>query len=392
MTVAEGITACQCHYVSYPSMPGRAVLHFSNQKLYLWCAGKKRSKKQTGPEAIKRSSIVMKKNLIITQLAALLLLSACSTDFDLEAEWKDIPVVYSFFSVQDTAHYVRVEKAFLEPGGNAFEIAKISDSIYYSSLTVELENLTTGQSFVMEKVNGAEEGYPKEEGVFASEPNILYKLSAAAANISGGDSLLLAIRRGDQIAPALARTVVVGEITPKLFFPPDEIKRTRYNEPLNISWIPDDNARIFDLRFKINYLERLPGETTFTRKAATWVADRNVSFPNDNSDSYTYEASWESFYQSLATNIPEVEGATRLFENMDLFITGAGEEFFQFIRVSRANTGITSAQSTPTYTNVEGGLGIVSSRYTAERKGIILSQEALDSLRTGIYTRRLNFN
>ena len=48
-----------------------------------------------------------------------LFFSSCETDVVLEGEWKDIPVVYAFLSIQDTAHYVRVEKAFLQPGGDA---------------------------------------------------------------------------------------------------------------------------------------------------------------------------------------------------------------------------------------------------------------------------------
>nr|HQU58973.1 hypothetical protein [Saprospiraceae bacterium] len=79
--------------------------------------------------------------IIALLFSATLIIGACSTDFELEAAWKDIPVVYSFISVQDTAHYVRIEKAFLEPGGNAIEIAKIADSIYYSNISVELEKL-----------------------------------------------------------------------------------------------------------------------------------------------------------------------------------------------------------------------------------------------------------
>ena len=70
-----------------------------------------------------------------------LMFSACETDFQLEGEWKDIPVVYAFLSEQDTAYYVRVEKAFLEPGGDATEIAQIPDSIYYKEeqISVSLE-------------------------------------------------------------------------------------------------------------------------------------------------------------------------------------------------------------------------------------------------------------
>jgi len=334
----------------------------------------------------------MKKNLLITLLATALLSGACSTDFELEAEWKDIPIVYSFLSVQDSAHYVRVEKAFLEPGGNAIEIAKIPDSIYYSNITVELENLKTGQSFVMEQVDGADEGYPKDDGFFANEPNVLYKLLAETAQLSEGDSIRLVINRGDDVEPAVAKTRILGEIISRLDAPPSRIRRTRFISPLAITWNPGEHARIFDLRFAFYYQERLPGESTFTRKAAFWVVARELSFPNDNSEFLTHEANWESFYQALATQIPVVEGAQRVFESMDLFITGAGDELYQFVRVSKANAGITSAQSTPTYTNIEGGLGIVTSRYTTQRTDIVLAEEALDSLQNGIYTRNLNFD
>ncbi|MCB9288487.1 MAG: DUF4249 family protein [Lewinellaceae bacterium] len=335
----------------------------------------------------------MKKNLIFTLLSTIFLLSSCSTDFELEAEWKDIPIVYSFLSVQDTAHYVRVEKAFLEPGGNAFEIAQVTDSIYYQNLTVELENITTGETFIMEKVDGADEGYPKEEGLFANDPNVLYKLRGDVAVLGEGDSVRLTLYRGDNVEPAIAKIQMAGKIISNMFRPPDRITRTRFNVPLDIAWTPDENTRIFDLRFNFNYQERLPGASGFTPKTATWVVSRSVTSPdNNNGDVIIYQAGWENFYQALATQIPEVEGAERVFSSMDLYITGAGEELYQFVRVSRANTGITSAQSTPTYSNVEGGLGIVTSRYTTVRPGIVLAEEALDSLKNGIYTRDLNFN
>ena len=53
-------------------------------------------------------------------------LLSCKEDFDIAAEKKDIPVVYGLLSRQDTAHYIKVERAFLVPGRSAFEIAPVS--------------------------------------------------------------------------------------------------------------------------------------------------------------------------------------------------------------------------------------------------------------------------
>ena len=81
----------------------------------------------------------------------------------------------------------------------------------------------------------------------------------------------------------------------------------------------------------------------------------------------------------------------RFFDGFDIYVTGAGEELLEFVRVSQANTGITSAQSIPTYTNVSDGLGIFTSRSQVLRSGLQLNSIALDSLREGIFTRDLNF-
>ena len=54
---------------------------------------------------------------------AAFLLTACSNDLEVAAPWKDIPVVWGMISRSDTAHYVRVEKAFLDPAVPAGTIA-----------------------------------------------------------------------------------------------------------------------------------------------------------------------------------------------------------------------------------------------------------------------------
>lgn len=64
----------------------------------------------------------MKKLLLLLPFG--LFLSACANDFDVTAPWKEIPVVYGILSPQDSAHYIRVEKAFVDPEKSALEIAR----------------------------------------------------------------------------------------------------------------------------------------------------------------------------------------------------------------------------------------------------------------------------
>ncbi|MBE0652408.1 MAG: hypothetical protein IH594_01340, partial [Bacteroidales bacterium] len=56
----------------------------------------------------------MKKlRLIITLLIAFLFLEQCSTDFDLNAPYKDIMVVYGLLNQNDSTHYLKINRAFL---------------------------------------------------------------------------------------------------------------------------------------------------------------------------------------------------------------------------------------------------------------------------------------
>lgn len=319
--------------------------------------------------------------------------SACSTEVNLEAEWKDIPVVYGFLSVQDTAHYIRIQKAFLEPGGDALQIAQINDSIYYDNLSVTLENRTQGTTFVLERVNGEDEGYVKDEGIFSNSPNTLYKLDAEEASLEGGDEVFLQINRGDDLPPATAETIIISQMDSVASSPPNNISQLRYNQLLPITWRPGPEAQIFDVRIVFHYRELIPGQTEEpVAKTVEWVINKSVLREDTDSQREKVDISGQALFAFLGSAIPPSEGEVRLFDYMDIFITGAGKEFREFVLVAQANAGITSAQNIPTYTNVQEGLGVFTSRVQLMRTGFRLGGEARDTLEDGMFTRDINFN
>jgi hypothetical protein len=330
---------------------------------------------------------------ILRFLLPLLALSACSTDVELEAEWKDIPVVYSFLSLQDDTHYVRVQKAFLEPGGDAFQIAGISDSIYYDeNVSVTLNNLTQGTSFVLERVAASAEGIQKEEGLFAGDPHILYKLPVAQANLEGSDEIELRVDRGDELPPARATTTVLSPMDSVPGAPSNRISTWRYTQSQSVAWRSGTEAQIFDIRFIIYYRESsVENPSVFEEKSLEWVVRQAVPRTDPTAARLQIEVRGESFYSFLGSALPPSQGEIRIFDNMDILITGAGAELLEYVRVSQANAGITSSQNIPTYTNVEEGLGVFTSRYELVRRGITLAESARDSLQNGIFTKQLNF-
>jgi hypothetical protein len=332
----------------------------------------------------------MKNFLPFLALIMLICWSACETDFTLEGEWKDIPVVYSFLSEQDTAHYIRVERAFLEPGGNAVDIAQIPDSIFYQpgQIAVILKN---GNDIVeLSRVDGNLEGYPRQDGSFASSPNVLYKASKSAVDLQGGDQFQVMIMRDGEIT-AEAQSVVVDKLDFSQI-PPNGLSVGSYGTNSAIAFLPEgDEAAVFDIRLIFRYNETDPNNpSNRLSKEVVWVLDDAYRRSSETS-TQRFVFLGESFYQFLDSAIDPISNGNRQFEEIFFEVTAAGSEIAEYLDIANANIGITSAQAVPVYSNVDGGVGIVSSRYTARSASISLNTQSRDSLLNGIYTRDLRF-
>ncbi len=324
-------------------------------------------------------------------ILAMLSITACTTDFQLEGEWKDIPVVYGFISVSDTAHYIRVEKAFLEPGGDANQIAQIADSLYYDNATVQLKNLETGAVYDLVKVDGNLEGYQREEGVFATSPNYLYKIKAEDINLAGGESLQILVNTGSDEDLVTADAKIIEPIVPSENLPNQELALDDYDRTITTRWDHGVDTKIFDLRWIIRYKESLPGTSDFVDKSVEWVLDRRLINDDDRTKS-TFRFDAGEFYQFLSEAIEENPDVVRTNLRIDISIVGGGQEFQEYLTIADANLGITSSNQIPVYTNLSRGYGIFTSRGTALREGLFLTTTALDTLETGMYTKLLNFN
>lgn len=320
-----------------------------------------------------------------------LFFSACTTDFQLEGEWKDIPVVYGFISVTDTAHYVRVEKAFLEPGGDANKIAQIPDSLYYDHATVQIKNIDTGEIFDLEKVDGNLEGYQRDAGVFANAPNYLYKIKAEQAGFEGGENIQIIVNTGNDEKLIKGETKVLEPIVPSENLPNQSLALDDYDRILTIQWGHGEETKIFDLRMIVRYKESVPNTSDYVDKSVEWLLDRRL-LNDDKRTKSSFKFAAEEFYKFLGQAIDENPAVERTNLRVDINIVGGGAEFLEYLTISDANLGITSSNQVPVYTNLSEGYGIFTSKGFAAREGLYLNVVALDSLESGIYTKLLNFN
>ena len=123
---------------------------------------------------IKLSKFANMKKLTFIFLISSILFSSCETDFNVNADWKEVTVVYGLLDQNRDKQYVRINKAFLG-NENAYVMASESDSINYNpnNLEVKIEKLSISGNVLETKILSDTIMF-KEDGLFSVEENIVY--------------------------------------------------------------------------------------------------------------------------------------------------------------------------------------------------------------------------
>lgn len=314
---------------------------------------------------------------------AILGLVSCNNELVVTDNWKDIPVVWGILSTSDTAHYIRVEKAFLDPNTSALDIARIPDSLYYENAQVSLKRIASGVEIPLTRVDGNLDGYPRKDGIFAETPNYIYKIKSNVANLVEGERYELRIIRDEHSAPVVAETYILPrpefrELSPGTPLP------FRPNSAYTFRWREVPNARLYELQITFHYEEQATADSLFVPKSIHWT----IKSPIRGTD---YEMQGYEFFNNLAALIPYKPQAVRRFNQIDLTLWCGGSELDEFNRILLANTGLTATQDIPVYSNLSEGYGIFSSRNVTVNTGYGLTNLALDSLKNSVLTKSLNF-
>ena len=339
------------------------------------------------------------KKLLFLLPVLMLVMAACSNEFDVAAPWKEIPVAYAILSPRDTAHYVRVEKAFLDPETDALQIAQIADSLYYpeNAITVHLQQVDGGQLFQLHRVDGALEGYPRQDGIFAKQPNWLYKISASELTLVPGKKYRLVIKRTDGQPDITAETTIPNDfrfVNPNQDLSPPFIAFTLPNTT-NVEWRCDVNSALFQIVFDIQYREENANGSLIRRDTLVWDAPFALELNNLGGSANfrgVGQISPTDLYRFLKANIDSVATPPfRYFEDISVTLVGGGKEIKDFQTVSAANLGITGAEVLPSYTNLSEGYGVFTSKNTLKLNGVKFTNTTVDSISNHALTRHLNF-
>lgn len=337
---------------------------------------------------------------IIFPLSLLALAQSCKTDFDINAPYDDIPVVFGVLDQTVDTQYVKINKTYLGTGDNT-TYASINDSILFQNLSATID----------EKLNGSitnsynlEELWVKniDEGIFNTDSQkVYYFVPSGGLNTDATYKLTVNIDEGRKTVSA--QTGLVGSLDFVSTFKIAAhagLSLANANGSYNtipVKWTSATGASKYETGMTMYFDEYNQNEVE--EKSISWSLGKSTSLTLNGGEEMSKEITGDGFYQIVAAKLKDYENEAnvtkRVFTRVEYFLVAAGEDLSTYIGVNEPSNSIVSDR--PTFTNINGGLGIFSSRTNIVMKEYLagfpfqLSYISLQELYSGQYTGNLKF-
>ncbi|MBL7138551.1 MAG: hypothetical protein ISS17_07245 [Bacteroidales bacterium] len=323
--------------------------------------------------------------LLLLLIPGFLLLS-CKKELNLNADWKDVTIVYGILNQLDSAHYIKVTKAFLGPG-NALEYAQIPDSSnYLMKLNMTLEawdgsNLVATYPFDTTTISN------KDSGIFYF-PNQLLYVNDSVLNPDYHYKLVIINPETQEVISS--QTALVRNFFVKK---PFAFQSITYDPGKNSTteWTSAEGGKRYQVIVRFYYLETsIPNPTQSIEKSVDWLIIPSKLSKSDEGGE-TMEASYPNngFYALLHTQLDVNPDVVRAARRLQYYFIVAANDLNTYIEVTQPSNSI--IQEKPSFSNIENGIGLFSSRFVQVIDSIELSQRTKDEIRTNPLTKDLGF-
>lgn len=306
----------------------------------------------------------------------LLNIIACDNKLEINAPYKQIPVVYGFIDKNETYQYIRIQKVFQNSVDiNAVDAAKISDSLYLSNLKVQVKLTRNGKGDTLlnfTRINTI----PKNAGFFANDVNYIYKsdfFDMITQNVLSA-SLIINDTLSGNYYTSITPISIIGDQkidSRNITVSDDPAKRFRFTYNLNRS------AYIVDAAIRLKYYEYpIANPTSVVLKYYDYYLQSGLttsSLPNDISISVISKVlldDWRNYFKAQPKDVK------RKYASVEYITWGAGPEFLEIQEISRPN--VSFVQKKTDYTNINNALGIFAARTMNVQTSITLDPASID--------------
>ncbi len=333
----------------------------------------------------------------ITLLA--ILFCSCEVEFNPNIATKSTPLVYGIINPADSLYSIRLTKTY-NGAGNAYDFARIPDSIYFKDARVYLETRDASGKKI-ESVELDETVIDdRVPGIFATTPNRVFQTDVTKihlrpeyfASIGQPYNVQLSVRA---VIPGYADQVTAWShlrTIPKLIQPQYLFQKVYFytEEPFWMQWSDTNSESYFEIVVRMHYTDFLYDDQR--EMTAEWVLTgivaNMVSFPGGERKVYSYYFRPENFFAKIRSVIKEdSEVEARVCRKLDFIVLSSNREMEYY----RSVYAISDDYHGAGYTNIKNGFGLFTTNSSVGVFGLALGQQDLDSLAKGKYTSKLKF-
>lgn len=308
---------------------------------------------------------MLKNTFVWFSLIALSLFSSCETEFSVNGEYTEKPIVHFLLDPNDTLHYLKLNKTFLGDG-SALDFAQVPDSSYFENVVAIVEevmgtpsNESVTRSWTLKDTITEN----KKEGIFYYPEQKLYYFKAEDLNVNAKYRLRIDIENGTH--SVYGETNLVSGVSINGPLPTTAFNLANNDVPANgyrnqrIDFSKGDGA-IFNCNVIFSYKETTTSGTEI--KEVDWNLGE-IKGDEISSQTGAYIARGEQFYELLASRIPLDDNVIRrTTESIEIILTAGSHDLLTYMLVNQPTSSL--AQNKQEFSNVDGALGIFSSRTT----------------------------
>jgi hypothetical protein len=311
----------------------------------------------------------IKKLLVILTILNLV---ACDNKLDINAPYKQIPVIYGFVNKNEVYQFIRVQKVFQNSVDiNAKDAAKISDSLYLPNLSVQI---------IYIKNNGRDtvnctriDSIDKKPGFFANDKNYIYR---SDYYVIQSDVIKAALLVKDTILgnTYTSECNIIGD--QKI----DSRNITVSDNPSNkfrFTYTLNKSAYIIDAAIRFNYFEYTIGNPKdsvlkyydyYLQSGLTTA--RLVDNISISIISKVLLDDWRAYFKNQPKDV------VRKFASVEYVTWGAGPEFLEIQEISKPN--VSFVQKRTDYSNIKNALGIFAARTMNVQTDVTFDAASID--------------
>lgn len=301
-----------------------------------------------------------------------MVLTSCSNKVDLYSEDGDTTIVYALLDANADTNFFKITHSFI---GNANDLAHIYEASNYTYDEIDVtfsgvfEGSSAVQTLTLDTISKWIQSNPEAQFYSGCRQTYYYTTQKL---IEGKEYTINVLRKEDNVNIS-AKTTTINSF---------RFRKPLQNQPIKfidvkrytIEWnVPDPStmfmttAAYFEIDTYFNFKELMPGASDTTYVSLRWPVGsdkaENLYTTSNNASYYAINYTPEAFYVFLENNVylknNSPVGVQRWFEPFEFRISAMGDELYNYYLITNSTSAI---QDVPNYTNVENGMGIMSSR------------------------------